>query len=101
MADFENDGLVYLNGINESLGHFIHFEDPADARAFAPDVPAGCRAEVVIGHDEWGSIQYVKVFGPWLDEESAEKILEPIAARHHGEYNGTEDFHPEWPGLAG
>jgi hypothetical protein len=75
---------------HETLRYFILFSDERDARGFAADLPEGSDGTVTAPEDE-GDQWSVEVTGPWDDPDRAEKVLEPIARRHHGEYDGPEE----------
>jgi hypothetical protein len=89
---------VWINGINESLGHFIIFPDEAGARAFAAEVPQPNRSEITPPEpgDPEDTQWSVTVFGPWRGQKQGRQILKALATRLGGEYDGTEDVHPEW-----
>lgn len=76
--------------MNRRTKYFTYFGDrEADARAFAADLPAGCRSDILAPDedvDEWA----VHVWGPWPSADEGEAVLGPLAASHAGELDGNE-----------
>jgi hypothetical protein len=90
---------------SDIYAYFVHFgagpDEEAKARAFAAALPESCTSEVhepgygnddlpLSDEDGWT----VLVRGPWSDPENGEGIVQTIAYRHGGEYDGYEEMPP-------
>jgi hypothetical protein len=77
--------------INRRIKFLCYFGSEADAQAFGdePQLQETKREILPPREDiqEWS----VHVYGPWGYDDEAGEVLEPLAEKHHGEFDGSMD----------